>query len=132
MKLPVGYLIAAPEESLVWSGSRASYIGSVADASDTRPDEPILPGAASGDEARVFDEIVRKHVHLPEDVLRVDFRFGEDWTGAPAVWIVFFARDDLKPSRKKIAELQRAAQEVRSAVRKSGSERWPYIEIATE
>jgi hypothetical protein len=99
---------------------------------ETRSSEPMLPGAASGDEATVFHEIIRKIGHLPEGVRRVEFHFGEDSEGAPSVWITFVASDDLRPSKAKIAELQRAMNEVRSQVIRSGTERWPYIEIATE
>ena len=88
-------------------------------------------GALSVDEAKVLHDIVRERVRLPEDVRRVEFRFGEDSTGAPAVWIVFVAHDDLKPSKSKIASLQRAREEVRSIVH-SQTNRWPYIEIATQ
>lgn len=106
------------------------------DTPQAHPDEPILPGAASADEARVFHNIVRKVIgklgSLPEGVQRVDFRFGEDSEGAPAVWIVLQARSDLNPSREKIAEMLRVANEVRSEVFLSGTERWPYVEIATE
>jgi hypothetical protein len=86
---------------------------------------------ASVDEAKLLHDIVLERVRFPEDVRRVEFRLGEDSTGAPAVWIVFVAHDDLKPSKSKIAGLQRAAEEVRSIVH-SESNRWPYIEIATE
>jgi hypothetical protein len=88
-------------------------------------------GAASVDEGKLLHDIVRERVRLPEDVRRVEFRFGEDSTGAPAVWIVFVANDDLKPSKSKIARLQRVAEEVRSIVQ-SQTNRWPYIEIATQ
>jgi hypothetical protein len=86
---------------------------------------------ASIDEAELLHDIVCERVRFPEDVRRLEFRLGEDSTGAPAVWIVFVAHDDLKPSKSKIASLQRAADEVRSIVH-SESDRWPYIEIATE
>ena len=86
---------------------------------------------ASVDEAKLLYDIVRERVHFPEDVSRLEFRLGEDSTGAPAVWIVFVTHDDLKPPKSKIARLQRAADEVRSIVH-SESDRWPYIEIATE
>jgi hypothetical protein len=88
-------------------------------------------GAATVDEGKLLHNIVRERVRLPEDVLKVEFRFGEDSTGAPAVWIVFVANDDLKPSKSKIARLQRVAEEVRSIVQ-SRTSRWPYIEIATQ
>lgn len=80
----------------------------------------------------MFHDIVDKLGRLPEGVRRVGFRLGEDSEGAPAVWITLFANDDLKPSKEKIAELQRVANEVRSEVFRSGSERWPYVEISTE
>src|SRR5579863_9543625 len=99
------------------------------DTPETGPNEPALPGAASGDEARAIHEIVRKIGRLPEGVQRVDFHFGEDSEGAPAVWITFVARDDLKPSKAKIAELQHVMSELRSQVIRSGTERWPYVEI---
>lgn len=93
---------------------------------------PDLTGAASGDEARLFDDIVRKHGPLPAGVRKVEFRFGEDSTGAPAVWIVFVAKDDLKPSSESISAIRRVADEVRSEVRRTGSERWPYVTIEAE
>jgi hypothetical protein len=96
-------------------------------------DVPQIQGnpVSSVDEAKLLHDIVLERVRLPQDVRRVEFRLGEDSTGAPAIWIVFVAHDDLKPSKSKIASLQRAAEEVRSIVH-SESNRWPYIEIATE
>src|SRR6266567_2032908 len=102
----------------------------MADTSEGTPKGSPGMEAAADDEAKRFQEFVR-NVRLPNDVSRVEFRFGEDSTGAPAVWIVLFARDDLRPSKNKIADLQRVAEEVRSIVR-SESNRWPYVEIATE
>ena len=88
-------------------------------------------GALSVDEAKVLHDIVRERVRLPEDMDWGEFRVGEDSTGEPAVWIVVVAHDDLKPSKSKIASLQRAREEVRSIVH-SQTNRWPYIEIATQ
>jgi hypothetical protein len=87
--------------------------------------------ASSADEVKRFNDIVRT-VRLPDDVHRIEFRLGEDSTGAPAVWITLIAKDDLTPSKRKIADLQRVAEEVRSKVRSSESNRWPYVEIVTE
>ena len=102
------------------------------DAPDTRPHDTMTPGAATGDEARRFHDIVREAGRLPEGVRRVEFHFGEDSAGAPAVWITFVAADDLKPSKEKIAALHRFANDVRAQVIRSETERWPYVEIATE
>jgi hypothetical protein len=88
-------------------------------------------GAASVEEARLFHEIV-KHHPLPPDVRRVEFRFGEDSAGAPAVWIVFVAKNDLNPTEATISAIRRVAEGVRSEVRSTGSERWPYIAIEAE
>jgi hypothetical protein len=52
--------------------------------------------------------------------------------GAPAVWFTFISRDDLNPSKQKIAEFQRIGNELREEVRRSDSDRWPFIEIVTE
>jgi len=48
------------------------------------------------------------------------------------VWITFVAGDDLKPSKEKIADLQRVTSEVRAEILRSNTERWPYVEIVTE
>jgi hypothetical protein len=98
----------------------------------TESEAPNLIGVASVDEARLFHDIVRKRGPLPPGVQRVEFRFGEDSTGAPAVWIVFIAKDDLKPSSESINAIRRAAEEVRSEVRRTSSERWPYVTIEAE
>ncbi len=103
----------------------------MADTPKVHPEETSQSGVAAVNEAKLLNDIVRERVRFPQDVLRVEFRFGEDSTGAPAVWVVFVAHDDLKPSKSKIASLQRAAEEVRSIVH-SESNRWPYVEISTE
>ncbi len=95
------------------------------------PEEATQSGTASINEAKLLNDVVHARVRFPRDVLRVEFRFGEDSAGAPAVWIVLVTHDDLKPSQSKIASLQRAAEEVRSVIH-SESNRWPYVEIATE
>ncbi len=89
-------------------------------------------GAATGTEARLFHDIVRRIGRLPTGVRRVEFRFGEDSEGASAVWISLIADDDLKPSKEKIADLQRIAGEVRAEILRSDTDRWPYVEIVTE
>lgn len=102
------------------------------DAPETHPHEPLLRGAASGDEARLFHDIIRRAGELPPGVHRVEFHFGEDSEGAPAVWITLVADDDLRPSKEKLAAIQRYIKEIKSRVLHSDSERWPFVEIATE
>ncbi len=62
----------------------------------------------------------------------MDLRFGNDLTWSPTVWIVFVAREDLKSSNEKITDLRRVAGDVRSEIIYSGTERWPYVKVATE
>ncbi len=102
----------------------------MADTPDVHPEAASGTGAAAGDEAKRFHQMVR-NLRLPEDVSRVEFRFGEDSTGAPAVWIGLIAKDDLKPSKSKIARLHRVAEELRAMVHNE-SDRWPYVEVVTE
>jgi len=108
----------------------------MADTPQAHLNDPIQPGATPADEARVFHDIVRritqKHGRLPDGVEGVDFRFGEDSTGAPAVWVLFKGPDDLKPSKDKIAAMLSFAKEVTSEISLSGSERWPYVEFAAD
>jgi hypothetical protein len=96
------------------------------------PKAPRSAVAASGHEARLLHDIARRHYPLPAGVQRLDFRFGEDSTGAPAVWIVFVAKDDLRPSSERISAIRRLAEKVRSEVRSAGIDRWPYITIEAE
>jgi hypothetical protein len=104
----------------------------MADSPETQPSQSMPAGAASGDETRIFHEIVRRVGWLREGIREVRFRLGDDSEGAAAVWITLVTNDDLKPSKEKIATLQRISNEVRSEILRSGSERWPYIEISTE
>jgi hypothetical protein len=94
-------------------------------------DDPMLQGT-SVEEARLYHDIVRKHGRLPEGLKRIEFRFGEDSTASSAVWIVLVAEEDVNPSKDKIAGLRRVADEIRSEILASDSQRWPYVEIVTE
>jgi hypothetical protein len=84
------------------------------------------------EEARLFHDIARRWMPLPDDVRRVHFRFGEASDGAPAVWIVVVVPEDLKPSKEKIRTLSRITQSFRKDVQQSDTYRWPYIDIETE
>lgn len=104
----------------------------MADTSNTRHDEPPRTPAATGAEGRLFHDIIGKLGDLPPGVKRVGFRLGEDSVGTPAVWITFVADDDLKPSKEKIAAMQKITNEVKAEIFRSDTERWPYVEIITE
>ncbi|MGD0183731.1 MAG: hypothetical protein ABSC25_00595 [Roseiarcus sp.] len=98
---------------------------------DTRAAKRKYPGAATGEEGRFFAELSRS-VPLSAAIKDIDFRFGEDSDGAPAVWITVLASADVNPSKEKIAELSRAAETLRAAVLNSEFKRWPYVQIKTE
>jgi hypothetical protein len=89
-------------------------------------------GAASADEAQVFHAISRKWTPLSHDIRRVEFRFGEDSDGSPAVWITVIVPADLKPSKEKIDNLYYATELFRKDILESDTNRWPYISIQTE
>jgi hypothetical protein len=93
--------------------------------------ERRYPGAATGEEARFFAQL-HSLVLLSETIKGIDFRFGEDSDDTPAVWITIHATADLSPSKKKIAELNQAAEKLRLAVLNSEFKRWPYVEIRAE
>ena len=88
-------------------------------------------GAATGEEGRFFSQL---HSLVPptETIKQIDFRFGEDSDDTPAVWITIHAKADVNPSKKKIAELNRATETLRSAVLNSQFKRWPYVQIRAE
>ncbi len=80
---------------------------------------------------RLYD-IVRKEGPLPTGVRKIDFRFGEDSTGAPAIWIVLVVRNELNPSSETIGAMRHFAEKVRSKVRTVSDQRWPYVTIEAE
>jgi hypothetical protein len=91
-----------------------------------------LSGAASGDEARFFAKNITRWAQLSKIIKRVDYRFGEDSDGSPAVWITIVASADLNPSQQKIEELSRASDAIRRGILGSEFRRWPYVQIETE
>jgi hypothetical protein len=102
---------------------------------DLKPDigteDVTLVGAATAEEAKLFHDIGRHLGQLPDGVEKLQFRFGQDSRGDPAVWIVFIAGNDLKPSAKKIESIQQAASKLRDEILSSDTDRWPYIEVVT-
>jgi hypothetical protein len=64
---------------------------------------------------------------LPSNVHGVDFDFGEDSTGDPAVWIWLTVEDESQPSPKSIEGLTRFVTEVRSDLLRAGLRHWPYV-----
>jgi len=95
-------------------------------------DDELMAGASSVEEARLFQNILRGIGPLPSGVRRVQFRFDDDSMGDPAVWIELVADEDLNPSNEKLDALRRVIDEVKAAIRRSDTARWPYSKILTE
>jgi hypothetical protein len=94
--------------------------------------DEIAPGAASAEEAKLFHDLARRWMPLPDGIRRVHFRFGEASDGAPAVWIIVVMPEDLKPSKEKIRTISKVTQSFRDDVLAAETDRWPYIRIETE
>jgi hypothetical protein len=106
------------------------YIGRVMDhASAAELAERDGEGDASPEEVRRFYDLVRDHGPWPGGIERVEFRFGPDSAGSPAVWIVLIAKDELKPSQARMDAIKQVRDELRAAVRGLGTDRWPYVDI---
>ncbi|HEX9904641.1 MAG TPA: hypothetical protein VGA77_06725 [Propylenella sp.] len=80
------------------------------------------------EEERQISQIVGRHP-LPPSVREVQYSFGEDSTGNPAVWIVYVVEDDQDPSQRRISELNELATTVRNEILRSDIERWPYVQF---
>jgi len=98
----------------------------------TTSDPVPPPDAASGEEARQLQEIVRRSHPWPNGVKGVQLRYGEDSEGSPAVWIVFVVVKEMEASEEAIAAIRHAAEKLRSDIRRTGTVRWPYIMIETD
>jgi hypothetical protein len=83
-------------------------------SADSHQDED--PGAATGEEARFFGNLPQQTGEWPDGVEKVEYRFGEDSDGSPAVWITIIARNELSPSRKTVDELTTYSNKLRKAV----------------
>ena len=100
---------------------------------DSSRDVPSTTGfLRPAEEARLFEEIIRAHPHLPEGVHGITFRMGLDYAGTPAGGFILKADDDLNPSDEKIDALNRFEKVLRHAVYLSDSDRLPYMRVETE
>jgi hypothetical protein len=59
----------------------------------------------------------------------VTIEFGPDSTDRPAVWVHLIVDPDLKPSRKKIAELGKVVRKVRTALLQENLGLWPFVDL---
>ncbi len=83
---------------------------------------------ASVDEARKIHELVSANTS-PEVVKSFEVKFGPDSANNRAVWVRLIVENDLKPSLKKISELNKQADRVRAVLLRESLDVWPYVEV---
>jgi hypothetical protein len=84
------------------------------------------------DRRLVQETIDRYDARRPDGILRVDFTFGEDWTGAPAVYIELIVDKRVKPTMEKAQELNDFVNPIQRDLIESRFEFWPYTRTYTE
>jgi hypothetical protein len=77
-------------------------------------------------EAEIVRGVLAKW-EAPANVREVDFDFGEDSTGDPAVWIWLTVDDDPQPSRQSIVDLSRFVTDIRRDLLSADLLHWPYV-----
>jgi hypothetical protein len=83
---------------------------------------------ASVEEARKIHDVVNANT-TPSLVKTFQVKFGPDSTDNRAVWIRLIVENDLRPSSERIAELNREANKVRTALLRENLSFWPYVEV---
>lgn len=80
----------------------------------------------SGNEAGQIRELVKQAAE-PEGFRFFELNFGEDSSGAPAVWISFILEPTYPTTRSGIATLTRLGRTVKSALFEHQIKRVPYV-----
>jgi hypothetical protein len=62
----------------------------------------------------------------PEGVRRVTFRFGEDQSGDPAVYIEIYVSKETEPTKGKVEELNDFVQIILNDILDHEIDYWPY------
>jgi hypothetical protein len=88
--------------------------------------------ATDADRRLVQETIDRYEARRPDGVRRVDFAFGEDWTGAPAVYIDLIVDKNVRPTMDKARELNDFVKLIHDDIIDSKFEFWPYSRTFTE
>jgi hypothetical protein len=74
-----------------------------------------------------IQQIIDRHLEeRPEGVHRVEFAFGEDWTGYPAVYVNLFVDKELKPTEAKVRELNDYVKLLHDEIIDNEIGFWPY------
>lgn len=87
-------------------------------------------GLPSVSETRLVHEIVGRH-ELPPEFDRVQFKFGLDHTGDPALRLVFSLKPHLRPTVATHEALHRFTDKVRPELYEAGVERFVYAQLAS-
>jgi hypothetical protein len=58
-----------------------------------------------------------------------EVKFGRDSENNRAVWVRLIVENDLKPSLKRISELNKVADKVRNVLLREKLDVWPYVEV---
>jgi hypothetical protein len=88
--------------------------------------------ATDADRQLVRETIDRYEAKRPDGVRRVDFTFGEDWTGDPAVYIDLIVDKSVKPTMEKAQELNDFVRLIHNDLIDGNFEFWPYSRTFTE
>lgn len=88
---------------------------------------PYLPTGGELDQIKHALE----QVQLPEAVLTLDFKLGEDSTGEPAVWVWVFVEPDAAARKGFDTLAADVPKKVRDALAKAGITRWAYVRFRT-
>jgi hypothetical protein len=83
---------------------------------------------ASVEEARKIHDLVKANTS-PKVVKSFEVKFGPDSESNRAVWVRLIVENDLKPSPKRIAELNKEADKVRTVLLREKLDVWPYVEV---
>lgn len=85
---------------------------------------------AETEDAARESETVRRILNRwqkPPNVRDVDWEFGEDSAGEPALWIWLIVDDDPQPSAQSITGLNRFVTDIRGDLLRAGLRYWPYV-----
>jgi len=72
-----------------------------------------------------------KKVRFPKGIANLDFDLGNDSTGDPAVWIWIVVKDAAADVAASAETATRLSRDIRQALHKAGSDRWPYLSFRT-
>jgi len=85
------------------------------------------------EDGRIIEEIIGRHADkLPDGFKRIDFEFGEDSTGDPAVRVFLVTADDRAPTKEQAVAIDELADALRSEIIAARTDHWPYVGIRVE